>query len=100
MQINGDGPTSTFDQKAEELIPKFDDYVKKELRPGELDKTIIKKSGKQVFEWTYFIKMVRSIFFWKSLRFDIIKDHLITGRRHSLFGQATPPEKPNTEVSD
>lgn len=46
MQINGDGPTSTFDQKAEELIPKFDEYVKKELRPGELDKTIIKKSGK------------------------------------------------------
>ena len=87
-------------EREDELKRMFEEFCKKHLDIGNLKEYLTEEEGKEVFKFDYFILILKTIFFWKKMRFEKMKFLLTAKRREFLFGQMGPPEKPNTDVKD
>lgn len=82
----------------------FEEFCKKHLDLNNVKSHIqmVQVAGVEApcFEFQYFINVLKTIFFWKKLRYEEVKVYSRVLRRQQLFGQKEPPVEENTETGE
>lgn len=82
------------------MVAMFEEFCKKHLDLGNVSNYITTVNEQEVFDFPYFINVLKTIFFWKKLRYEEVKVYSRVLRRQQLFGKKEPPTEENTAVED
>jgi Zn-dependent oligopeptidase len=88
-----------LDEDSKRKLLMFETLVQKLLDVGNLKKYVKHANGKDAFEFAYFAKLMKVVFFWKMLRLhDGFYAQFRTMRRQALFGVTQPPKEKTESV--
>ena len=87
-------------EQEQKMTQLFEEFCKKHLDLNNVKSHIQTVNETPCFDFQYFINVLKTIFFWKKLRYEEVKVYSRVLRRQQLFGQKEPPAEENTETGE